>query len=86
LARSVNAHDVNCLHPVIGVDNRARLRCTVVDRHSKGIADQSRGLARIDRPSDYAASEGVQDDRAVHFALAGLDSVGRRNACGLCVF
>ena len=33
--------------------------------------DQRGGLAGVDRPSDYTAGEGVQNNCAVHLALVG---------------
>jgi hypothetical protein len=79
----VNAHDVNCV--TIRVDHRRTAsRLALIDRHPKRVAGKSRGRVVADRPADHAAAERVEDDRAVHLALAGgmLGDVGDPKAVG----
>jgi hypothetical protein len=77
-ARSVNAQEVNCLPPVIGMDHHALAGGAVVDGHVQGAGDQRRGLGGIDGPADDAAGAGIQYHGAVELAFAGgvLGDVG----------
>ena len=61
----------SALDAVVGVDDQAGIRVAVADGHVERVRDQRRGLGGVDRPADDAPGVGVQDDGAVHLALAG---------------
>jgi hypothetical protein len=68
--RSVKAQELNCLDPVVGVDDcAARLRMAVDVRHAQHIGGQGRGGRGVDGPAQPPYREGVEDHRAVHLAF-----------------